>query len=853
MTKTKKEGVSEEKSIKSSIKKNKKIAIGIAVVFLLLLFFSGYRAWLSFYFLTTDDLVLRVEPNDKSLFVHYGELPNVTIKVSIDNSIMCNSMCNYAFTDLSDGAVIDKGIFTSKGIGKKFIKDFTLSAGGAGSGQKIYRFDAQCNNVKTFYCPTNEDKRQRSTFITLNYDISEFEKALKNSLKPKIAGIIDRIKETDSDIQRANNRFFELGFSVNLNQIEDIKEILNNDYDRLVLELENIVMIWSEEDYTLLSQLFNRSYEDRISEIDTGILSINQSINSIIGLHNSFIKGVNGVDNELRSINETIWFLNRADKDLLNRHMKLMNRIAAIKSRIKENSFPDYEFVEEEINGTKSSFLELDKESKEQFREISLKGIYYASIEKEKFCLIKNNCSEKTDFSMEILGSLGINEKIVESTCDSVSLLGKQYEGENNRSEELMKSYNEAEVNDIVNQAEREKTLAAGKNIFDSLKGINASEQFNMSLNFLIDISKTNFTSEFIDYGVFTEKEILSLAKLNLSNGSMEYLNNYCKNKPKIDLLQYYGNETMLGEVNEVYMENFKTRIKMELTENYPVCCIFGECKRCCTSDECNKDVSLYPILFLHGHAMNSDNSPDYSLDAFNKIQAKLQEEGYISAGTITPKSDYTEISRGEWGQLSKPISVKGSYYLVSYYNLGSYTLTTQKSESIETYAIRLKELVDLLKFRTGKDKVIIIAHSMGGLVARSYLQIFGEEDVDKLIMIAVPNKGVSGSVSSYCPILGEKKECNDINEDSIFIKKLNDPNKVPKNAKIFNIFGIGCNIDGKTGDGIVSKENTELEHAENLYINGTCEGISKTLHTQILNIEKYPEVYDIIRSILMY
>lgn len=259
----------------------------------------------------------------------------------------------------------------------------------------------------------------------------------------------------------------------------------------------------------------------------------------------------------------------------------------------------------------------------------------------------------------------------------------------------------------------------------------------------------------------------------------------------------------------------------------------------------------LYPVLFLHGHSLNKDNSPDFSLDAFNKIQARLQEDGYISAGAITPVSDYSEINKGEWGLSSKPISVKGSYYLISYYNIGDYPITTQKSENIETYAIRLKELIDLLKFRTGRDKVNIIAHSMGSLVARSYIQIFGDESVDKLILIAAPNKGISGKISSYCPLLGEKKECSDMSESSIFIKKLNDPFKVPKNVNIRNIIGIGCNTGGKEGDGIVKKENAGLEYAQNYYINGTCEDVSKPLHTQILDIEKYPKVYDIISSIL--
>jgi len=49
----------------------------------------------------------------------------------------------------------------------------------------------------------------------------------------------------------------------------------------------------------------------------------------------------------------------------------------------------------------------------------------------------------------------------------------------------------------------------------------------------------------------------------------------------------------------------------------------------------------------------------------------------------------------------------------------------------------------------------------------------------------------------------------------------------------------------------IVTKENAELEYGQNYYINGTCEGVSKPLHTQILNIDNYPKVYDIISSVL--
>ena len=847
----KKREESEEKSIKKLVKENKKIAIALAAAFLLILSFSGYRIWLNFHFLTTDDLVLNLEPGDKSLSIHYWEKPNVTINVGIDNSLVCNALCTYEFKDISEDSIVEEGTFTSKGIEKNFRKDFTLSADRAGSGQKIYTFDVKCNNVKTFYCPTNENKRERSIFITLNYDISEYEKFLKETLRENITKTVDDSDKIDVEVQQLNDRFFELGFRINLNELEDDKEILSNDYDRLVLELKSIESTWSNENYILVSELFNRSYDSRIAEIKEKIDQINSGISAIISRHNSLVDDINNADSDLRKVNDTVAFLNRAGKNLLDEHKRLLNRTDELKIEIKENRFLGYDSLWDEISSLSNSIDGFIEKSENAFAEAYLKGAYYDSLEKEKLCIIKGNCKGKTDFSAAIMSSLGIDDNKINSVCLSLTVIKEIYGAENNKSDALLNNYNFDEIKGILEETAIAKALIARKNVFDQIKGINASNELNNSLNILLGISKINFTDENTDYGSFTEQEILSLLKLNFSEDSELYFDNNCGNVNKINISGHYGERIDLDKASDAEAKNFTSRVGIKLTENYPVCCVFGQCRSCCTSGECGKDESLYPVLFLHGHALNSDNSPDYSLDAFNKIQAKLQEDGYISAGTITPVSDYSEIKKGDWGLASRPVSVKGSYYLVSYYNLGSYTLATQKSENIETYAIRLKELIELLKFRTGKDKVIIVAHSMGGLVARSYLQIFGDNDVDKLIMIASPNEGISESVSSYCPILGEKKECNDMLENSIFIKKLNDPNKVPGNTKVYNIIGTGCSMDSMTGDGIVTKENAELEHAENFYVNGTCEGLSKVLHTEILNIDMYPEVYGVIGSVL--
>lgn len=844
-----KEKEKSNKSIAKLIEKNKKVVIASSIIILLFLSFGAYRIWLNIHFFITDDLNLILEPQDMSLSVHYDEKPNVTFKATIENSIFCNAYCSYKFRDLSSESIEGKGAFTSKGAGKSFKKDFQLEAGRTGSGQKIYSFDIECSNIRTWYCLTDETKRQRSAFITLNYDISEYEQFLKAALKENITKIVAELSAIDIELQKLNNKFFELGFNVNLNEIEADKEILNNNYNVIILEFENLETVWSEEDYLLLSELFNKSYGLRVSIIKQEISRINSKIDNIVITHNSIVEELSKIDDRLRSINETAIFLNRLG--ILERHKQLLNDIKELKLQIQQNIFTGYSFFGLQLKSISNSLEIFEEDAKNSFINAYLQGSYYLNLEKEKLCSIKGACLNKTDFLSAITDSQTIDDNKISNICGSIEAIENTYEEENNKSKELLKNYNLNEIQEVMENAQSKKTAIIKRDMFNEIKNIAASNKTTNALSILSDLSRTDLNfSEEIGYGRFSEREILSLIQLNLSNNTAKYDNDYCKLKNALNIQEYYGNKTLLNKISYTDSANFSSRIDITLVENYPVCCVFGECRKCCTEEKCREDPSLYPVLFLHGHSFNKDNSPDFSLDAFNKIQAKLQEDGYTSAGTITPISDYSEIKRGEWGLSSKPISAKGSYYLVSYYSLGSYSIASQTSESIETYAIRLKELIDLLKFRTGRDKVNIIAHSMGGLTARSYMQIFGENSVNKLIMIAAPNKGVFGQVSSYCPVLGEKKECNDMNKDSIFIKKLNDPLKIPKHAKIYNIIGVGCSMDNKDGDGIVLKENAVLDYAENYYINGTCQRL-KLLHTELLDIDKYPELYDKISYIL--
>lgn len=82
---------------------------------------------------------------------------------------------------------------------------------------------------------------------------------------------------------------------------------------------------------------------------------------------------------------------------------------------------------------------------------------------------------------------------------------------------------------------------------------------------------------------------------------------------------------------------------------------------------------------------------------------------------------------------------VEGTNLFISYYDW--------KKSVIEAVDKYLFKDIEKVKEKTKKDKVIIIGHSLGGLLGRAYMNYFNPSSVDKLIMIGTPNLG---AVNAY-------------------------------------------------------------------------------------------------------
>lgn len=378
------------------------------------------------------------------------------------------------------------------------------------------------------------------------------------------------------------------------------------------------------------------------------------------------------------------------------------------------------------------------------------------------------------------------------------------------------------------------------KNVHDKIAEIKQNYSSNLTA-----IRLSNLIKRFNNFSQTLDSKINITNKFNLLNDINNTLYDIEKrmiNDSENNISNSYSDEILLDfNINKIII-NFQNISNFSLKDITEICCYKKNCS------ECASVKNNYPILFLHGHQFSEVVSAEMRLNDFADIQELLDKDEIIDAGTILV-GDYNSSFLGIYGKINYPLSFRASYYFDILTDQGDSIIIQTKTDNIDTYVIRLKEIIDSVKFKTGKDKVILIGHSMGGLVARRYIQIFGEKDIDKLILIATPNKGITGSVINYCSVFGTESECTDLNANSLFMNKLSLQTSM--SIPVYSIIGIGCNTDGDTGDGVVQNKSAYLNFAKTYYVTGDCGNIIYPLHTALLDMNKNPQVYEITKKIL--
>ena len=807
-------------------------------------------------FFLGNELVIYLTPEQQSFNLHYGDLQTVGFSISTENVAYCKSYCTYSFIDKSKNEILDKNNFEI-GIGQNAARSYNLSVKRLGSGQDIYNFEVKCSSIPSFLCHTNSPEKSRSSLVLVNYDLTETEKELKKELKGNFTMLLELLQDVDVAHQKASKKYFELAHALNLNNLTKEKIEIDDSFDKTRVSIENLRSLWSVENYAQLKLALNESYFSKLSEIKSRIDNFSRRIDNTAGLHNSILLQLNNLYFKFNELNQFIEISNSALSSDFNSNL---NNFDNLSDAVTNNTFDNYDRVASELDKIKFSQNLIIEKTKAGSAKLFFESEYLLDFESNLLCELQGTCAENNSLDKLAGKTQSFLEDYPKSVylrnnCMLIKELSQTYANIKNQSLQIIQEKNITFTSDdkFINLTEsfRNNNIAKINNsYYDSLQKLKNENKTNADIirtaEEFLPLNKVSIAE--LNYGQPANISLYLLLKISLSSQSNNFLNTCSKFENAGQISQSFDFTPVSTNITYKIVQNIDTT----LSDNPPVCCVFNDCKPCCNDVSCKNDPKTFPVIFVHGHSFSKDNSPEYSLDAFNKMQSKLEEDGYLNAGIVSLYSKNEPLQSGIWSLSGKPITVKVSYYYDAFRKNDKYIVVPTKSENIDTYALRLKELVDIVKDRTGKPKVNIIAHSMGGLVARRYIQIFGPDDVNKFIMIATPNGGVSSKTASYCGYVGANIECQDMLQDSLFINKLNDPSNRPGGVKMYDIIGTGCSTDSADGDGIVTAENAKLDNARIDYINGTCGGLfGGVLHTDLLNIELYPKTYRIVKGIL--
>jgi triacylglycerol lipase len=126
---------------------------------------------------------------------------------------------------------------------------------------------------------------------------------------------------------------------------------------------------------------------------------------------------------------------------------------------------------------------------------------------------------------------------------------------------------------------------------------------------------------------------------------------------------------------------------------------------------------------------------------------------------------------------------------------------------SIDQYAEPLRRRIDALCTETGATRIVLVAHSMGGLACRAYLAEHGTDRVAKLITLGSPHQG------SAIARIGLGRNARQMEAGGAWLQALNS-RLVPKGLRAVAIYSVHDNF-------VMPQDQQRLAGADNRPLSG--------------------------------
>ncbi len=250
------------------------------------------------------------------------------------------------------------------------------------------------------------------------------------------------------------------------------------------------------------------------------------------------------------------------------------------------------------------------------------------------------------------------------------------------------------------------------------------------------------------------------------------------------------------------------------------------------------------PVLLIHGMTWQTDcEDTTWGICSANLNHAKtrwtgmigyLESQGLRYGGTLCGRDGRIEMTESQDPRRAGAASSAANLFVLKF----------SQSANVDGLALKSLELAEAIKHvrrRTGADRVRLVAHSAGGLVARVYLQgalpgVRYHHDVDRLVTIATPHLG-SELASHFGDYLGTR--ATSLKPEGPLVRALNSALELPADVKFASIVVRGIAADQR-GQGEVYHDLVDRSFLERLPIEYRLGG-DQVVHVVSQNLRLAP------------
>jgi len=855
------------------------IIIGVIFVSLLLIFVALFKI----NFMVGEQLRITLTPEYSEIKTTSPGNVSFDIDMHLYNKFVCDAVCSYTLSDESHNITLDNGTFHSKAYKSKSYS-FNIPIKYYGYGTNIYFYRLECYNIQTTLCPASDDILVRKSLLAVTYTPSTEQLSALDFSRKNYAIISENVVNSSKFIiaeQDVINSMVKSSISFDNLRYYALK----SERDAIDDAVNKLMTLWETDEYiSTKSFIINTGLVNRSTVLFTDVVQYDAYLLTTLANHNNLLSELNSTHSVLEEYTRILSFnISTINPSTSQSMINAINDGNVLFAAFNSKNY-NYSMLYDNNVELRGATINLDKviinnTQSELYEDNPALYVYShmlcmmnftinASIQNSgdkssiNFCdynynMDINNLSKAStrlsnvcDYSSNIIAA--INALSVNSTSASSITSGINTSGNNSGNNSTIISVNDSmetlllQYNLLIDYASLYNNTGTNPILISYADYIRSS--LNKSYN--IDDPETllsgyEFNTSLIVFNPnnFMLYDIRNIQTSCNANSNANSVNGASIPKLTVITASYYSIPAF-DMSNDISNKTDATDIyPRNLPEIVPQCCMYDKCQ------SCSKAPNNNPLILLHGHSFNQNNNAYQSIEIFDSFESALSDDKlYYSTGMLINNGN---SSAGILGQYNVPIVSKPTYYLETYNDLLGLTVSESKTTNIDTYALRLKESIDYTMYITGSSKVDIVAHSMGGLVVRRYMQIFGTQNLGTVILIASPNNGISDTTYNLCKIFGASNECEDMRPNSIFIKKLNDFSSQPDLKTLYLVVGRGCNTDGLDGDGIVSVNSSLMSVVPDsrvFYVNGTCSGTT-FLHNELLNVDKYSEVYDFVKS----